>query len=232
MPRAATARAPDVAAPTKSQSQALEALAEQVGQLVESNRHLQDRLQAAEQRASNAEANAGIPPRRVAPVAPNTKMVDSGDLELGGDGDVVTMETERGTNRPYLKDRLIENPDIAGEKMIDAKWAENMRFNEERVIVLVHPEPDSKYPEPCISIWNDGRHQLFPRGMNITVARKFLEVLARAKPVRYDNVEYMDENGIRAVKYPRRVSHRFPFSVIRDDNPRGAAWLARICAEA
>lgn len=216
-------------APTKSQSQAIEALSEQVGALIDSNNRLQEQVRKAEERAAIAEGARAQPRRNVAPVALDAaSLVDSGDLELAGDGDDVVMAEDPVTRKPYLKERMVE---IDNEMVIDAKWAEQMRFNEEKVVVLVHPDNNARHPEPCVSLWNDGRHQLFPRGYPITVARKFLEVLARMKPIGYDNVEYVDEFGVRAIKYPKRVSHKYPFSVVRDDNPRGPAWLQKICNE-
>lgn len=240
MGKAAAQRAPrSTQAPTKRQADALATLTDQVARLTATVTTSQQRIADAEARAEAAERALAVaegistPGSRghVAPVLRRSGMVDSGDMEVGGDGDVVTMATDKVTNRPFLKDRMIESTEVAGEMIVDKEWAANMRFNEEKVVVIVHEEADSKYPEPCISVWNGGRHQLFPRGMEITVARKFLEILARSKPIRYGNVEYVDEAGVRAVKWPRRVSHRYPFTVVRDDNPKGRAWLKKIFLE-
>jgi hypothetical protein len=155
-----------------------------------------------------------------------TGVVESGDAELAGDGDEAIMPP---TGPARIVQRVIETPE---GPFVDQKWADNMQFMEEKVTVIVHQQGESRYPEPAISVWNDGRHQLFPRDVEVTCARKFLEVLARAKVATYGNQEFVNEDGIRAQKYPKRVAHKYPFSVIRDDNPRGRAWLNRIFQEA
>lgn len=222
----------NTAPPNKRQAQGLAALSEQVATIAAGFKLLSDQ-NAELTRALARQQGVSTPGnhiRDVPPLAPRGRsMVDSGDVgPIGGDGDVVTMAEDKN-RKPYLKERMIEAED--GAQIIDKEWAANMRFNEEKVIVIVHEEADAKYPEPCISVWNGGRHQLFPRGVEITCARKFLEVLARSKPVRYGNVEFVNEEGVRDVKWPKRVSHRYPFTVVEDRNPLGRAWLKKIFSE-
>lgn len=176
-----------------------------------------DTIQAlrAELEAAKAE-NARL---RVAPVAPR-KFVDSGDFQIGpGDGDV------------HMDDAGLQMPSVDVEtRPLHKEKAEALRFNEELVTVRVAEtsDPDQGI---CISLWNGGVHQLFIRGQDVTCKRKFLEVLARAKPESFGNVEFLDEAGIRKIKWPKRTGQRYPFAVIRDDNPRGAEWLRKVLME-
>lgn len=226
MPR--TARA-NTMAPNPDQAAALATLEKTVARLsAQADTHLKEaNEQRARADAAERELLAGsTTPGGMAYAAKFTGVIESGDAVLGGDGDDAIMPP---TGPARIVQRVIETPE---GPYVDKKWGDNMQFMEEKVTVIVHQQGESRYPEPAISVWNGGTHQLFPRDHEVTCARKFLEVLARAKVATYGNQEYINEEGIRAQKYPKRVAHKYPFSVIRDDNPRGRAWLARIFQEA
>jgi hypothetical protein len=229
MGKAATARA-NTAPPTPSQAEALQVLSEQVTHLVRRTEVLEQQKDEAVRRAETAEARLGQPSRSLPPVSRTTGIIDSGELEqdLGGQGDAVTMSEDPVTRNPYLVERKVE---IDGAQVVDPKWVEQMHFNEERVTILVHEATDPRHPEPCISLWNSGVHQLIIRGEPQVVKRKFVEILARSRPVGYGNEEYVKEDGTRDVRWPKRIAFKYPFSVIKDDNPRGAAWLRKIVTE-
>jgi hypothetical protein len=178
---------------------------------------------AALQRQINELAAENKALRALAPVSRTSGMVEALDHPVGAAGDV-HMET---TGAPALM-----RPEVEVEtRMPPLALMDELKFMEELIQVEVHPA-NEQYPEPCISVWNDGRHQLFIRGHKQIVKRKFVEVLARSKPITYQNVEYVDEQGNRRVKYPMRTNLRFPFVVLRDANPRGAEWLKKVLAQA
>lgn len=161
--------------------------------------------------------------RSVPPVV-RSATIDTGDFQIGnGDGDVM-MPTTGAPTLVHPSIDTVEGP--AHKEKVDA-----LAFNEEKLVVYV-PESTNPKDGPTISIWVNGRHQLFIRGQNVTCARKFVERLARARPVTYSNVEFVDGEGNRAFKYPKRTSQRYPFSVVSDPNPNGKAWLRKILAEA
>lgn len=151
-----------------------------------------------------------------------TGIVDAGEFDLPpvrdveltttGDAELIKPEIEV-PDGPISKDHLAE-----------------LAFNEEYVEVLVHDTNDAM-AEPIVEIRNNGTLQMFPRGMVVKCRRKYLEGLVRSKPVIYGNVEYVREDGSRAVKYPQKTSLRYGFQVVRDDNPRGRKWLATIMAQ-
>lgn len=170
----------------------------------------------------NAVLDAMPRPSRVAPVA-KSGGVDSGDLDLPrNEGAVEFSPTTLEMIRPEL-----EVPDGP----VSRSQMEELAFNEEYVDVMVH-ESDSPDAEPLVEVFNNGTRQMFPRGHVVTCRRKYLEGLIRSKPVSYANVEFVREDGVRAVKYPKRSSLRYPFQVVRDDNPRGVAWLKKLMAQA
>ena len=166
--------------------------------------------QLSEARSENARL-------RVAPVSLSSG-IDTGDLQIGpGDGDVTMSQAGK-----------MEHPDIQVEtKPLNHEKAAELAFMEELMTVRV---ADTTDPEEgvCISVWNWGRHQLFIRGQDVTCKRKFVEVLARAKPTSYANVEFTESDGSRSIKWPKRTGARYPFQVVRDDNPRGPEWLRRV----
>lgn len=102
-------------------------------------------------------------------------------------------------------------------------------MNEVVVIELAETADENADPLPFVCVGE--QRQLLPRGVRIGVKRKFLEVLARCRPTKYTfyrpdpaNPDYQEKKGKTALLHP--------FSVHKDDNPRGAAWLRAILSEA
>lgn len=106
-----------------------------------------------------------------------------------------------------------------------------LRFNEEKVLVRVlETHQDTAEPVVCMEV--NGSKHFFRRGVDTLCARKFVEGLARAKPVHFDNKSDKDMSGADTVIWPTRSGLRYPFAVIRDDNPHGSAWLDKVLKEA
>jgi hypothetical protein len=106
----------------------------------------------------------------------------------------------------------------------------SLAFMEEPVQVHIH-DTSEKNADPVFDISVNGKKKTFVRGQEYTVKRKFVEGLARAKPVSFGNEEYTKPSGERAVRWPSHRGLRYGFSVVRDDNPRGKAWLKDILAQ-
>lgn len=148
------------------------------------------------------------------------KQVDTREEKIGTKG-IVTISDDN-----QLK---VDEVKVVSEMNWKEK-ADILKFMEEPVTVEVATSTD-KWAEPIVEVWNDGRVQRFPRGEAITVKRKYVEVLARAKTDGFGSQEYTDQDGNRNFRYPKNSSSRYPFRVIRDDNPRGAEWLRQILHE-
>jgi len=108
--------------------------------------------------------------------------------------------------------------------------ADELEFMNELVAVCVHPTSE-KGAEQVIEVFNDGIPQRFIRGKWQTVRRKYVEVLARAKPFGITTPETSDSDGGRTTRIDTHTGLRYPFD-FRDTNPRGAGWLQGILAEA
>lgn len=119
---------------------------------------------------------------------------------------------------------------VVTDRPIDKSKAGMLAFMEEELVVQVHETTDvTDDPVPCVT--NDGVNQFFIRGQEQTVKRKFVEVLARAKKTTYTQQLAKDSAGN---DFYRNVPHtvpRYPFTVMHDPNPRGAAWLKALRAE-
>lgn len=103
-------------------------------------------------------------------------------------------------------------------------------FMHEPVTILINPSNDPDDPK-LVQVGVNGVNQFMPRGTPITVKRKYVEVLARAK--RTDFHQTLDERMGEAMNHLHAMhSLRFPFSVISDPNPNGAPWLIGVLAEA
>lgn len=102
-------------------------------------------------------------------------------------------------------------------------------FMQEPVDIRLMPTTDvNAPPTACVSV--NGVTAWIPRNRTVRVRRAHVEVLARMKESRYTQEEVTPQNpGGRLIE---SVGLVYPFTVIRDANPRGGAWLERILMEA
>ncbi len=159
---------------------------------------------------------------RVARVAPKNA-VDATELPVGQDG-VITMEPSGPAEVAKPDIQVVDGPNAM-------RHAEELAFMEELVDVTVHDSAD-KYESKIVSISVNARTQNFIRGQSITVKRKYLEGLARAKPVSLRSEEFLNSDGDKQFRYPTSTGLRYGFNVDRDDNPRGKEWLKKVLLEA
>lgn len=140
---------------------------------------------------------------------------------------------------------LVDGQDRGGEiveadrSLLDGDYAERLAFMEEPVTIEIVPSggdnPPTHYP-----VWVNGRGGevllggqwvtmvYLPVGQPLTLKRKYVGVLAAAKAdaVKTDVLDRHAEN-------PRNIVHRTTsaacnFTILRDANPRGPAWLAEL----
>jgi hypothetical protein len=114
-------------------------------------------------------------------------------------------------------------PGVKGKGGLSAH-AQELIFNEEVVEVMVHESTDDNAENPIFTACN-GVSQYFYRGVPQQVKRKFVAILASVKEHNVTTPEYTAADGSRATGIKRTSSLKYPFSIISDPNPRGAAWL-------
>ena len=119
----------------------------------------------------------------------------------------------------------------AVERPINKDWADTMAFNEELIKVMVHETTDPN-ATPIPDVYVNGIGQRFIRGQKQDVKRKFVELLARSRKTTYSQEKVRDDNGNESYRNVPHTALAYPFSVLEDQNPRGADWLTAILAEA
>ena len=111
---------------------------------------------------------------------------------------------------------------------VTMKDAELEAFMNEPVMVTVMSSGKDN-EAPFVHVAVNGVTQMFLRDTPIVVKRKYVERLARAKETGYD--QDLDERKGEGMNVLKQVkSLRYPFTVNRDDNPRGSAWLRAVLA--
>lgn len=117
-------------------------------------------------------------------------------------------------------------------KRIDPEWAANMAFAHELITIRVDESTDEN-AEQKVEVWNNSDLMVFPRGVEVTCERRFVESLMRAKPTKYSQAAVLDEFGkVGAYKEIPHRALRYHFAVVRDDSPHGQAWLKSTLAQA
>lgn len=162
---------------------------------------------------------------RTQPVRSTRQFLESAEQQVGQDRPRNMKST--GPARKSLEPAHIETVD----NPVSKEFLDALAFNEEEIVVMVHDTTNPNDP-PIVEVWNDGKAQRFIRGQEQAVKRKYVEVLARSKRTSYSQQKYKDDNGIEAYRNVPHTVNQYPFSVIRDSNPRGAAWLKGILAQA
>ena len=102
-------------------------------------------------------------------------------------------------------------------------------FMNEMVTVHVHATTDENQPNHVIVNCN-GTNQPIIRGVPTKVRRKYVEILARMKETRYQQVT-RNPAAPDQIDMIARHGLSYPFDLIEDANPRGRAWLQNVLAE-
>lgn len=177
-------------------------------------------------------AAAGAAATSSAPVAPSILVkehnadIDTGDIDLGIHDKSVDLGIELSLEQ--IRDQLnagashVDSPEFKG-------FAETLAFMEERVLVRVATSTEP-HAEKIVEVYNNGVPQFFVRGQWVIARRKYVEILARAKPFSVTTPEAMDARGNRTNRIETHNGQRYPFEM-KDTNPLGAAWLNAIFME-
>jgi hypothetical protein len=105
-----------------------------------------------------------------------------------------------------------------------------MMFMEELVKIRVEPL-NEKNPRKMIDLYVNGKAEWVPVGRPWIMRRKYVEVLARSKPMSVQTKHESAEESLNPQnEVIRTTSSQFPFSVL-EDTQRGIEWLNRLMAE-
>ncbi len=136
----------------------------------------------------------------------------AGELDIPVDGDARIVESSVETIRPE-----------------DMK---SLAFNEDVLTILMIESQDENAPRLATPMVNGVLHCVMV-GEPTRIKRKFVEVLARAKQIRYKQVvKQSDMSGQPVNKMVPRVLPRFNFTVLDDPaGKRGIEWLTGVLAD-
>jgi hypothetical protein len=155
------------------------------------------------------------------------KEVSTDDLEIGQSKSV-------NLDLPRESESLIET----GENL-NQGYLESLAFMEEPITIVLQKSSE-KHAANVVDCWVNGRGaEIFdqngkwhvcgwlPVGKPVITRRKYVEVLARAKRDSISTEVVKHENREDNMAH-RTTSMRYPFSVLKDDNPKGYMWLTNI----
>lgn len=112
-----------------------------------------------------------------------------------------------------------------------SKVAADEAFMHEKVKIVIHPTTDANASPYFRGGVGSDQETVF-RNVPTYVYRKTLEVLARMKETRVSQDMTPNNQGEITINSLRgHTGLAYPFAVIEDRNPKGAAWLANILAE-
>lgn len=157
------------------------------------------------------------------PVHRPGKEIHTGDMKTREVPDVVLSNAtiEREPEEIVLVD---------SKQKIDADYAKALDFMEE-VLTIRLERSREKFAPAILDFYVNGKAIWIPVGRPCKVARKYVEVIARAQP--YDvrtNVVKHEEREENRVE--RHTITQHPFSVVHDPSgERGAEWLTRVMLE-
>ena len=143
----------------------------------------------------------------------------------------------RGRSKPLINlqdslDDIRDNEDVIVEaKSIDLAYFDELQFMEEKISIRLEPSSDRYSPRFVDVAVNGNPTEWLEVGKPIQVARKYIEVLARAKSDTFITLapNTNDENPVNMIS--RNTSQKYPFSVIKDPNPRGSQWLTSVLSQ-
>jgi hypothetical protein len=152
-----------------------------------------------------------------------------------------TLRVEQG--KPLPEDLSERQPEIIEVDNIEAQslkeYADRLAFNEEPVTIRIEPSAEENAPD-FHPVWVNGvgAEVMFQGrwvsfgflrvGEVITTKRKYVEVLLRSKRsfVR-TTFDYTPDGDTRNFT-PRTTSQLMAVSIVKDTNPRGAAWATEL----
>ncbi len=121
----------------------------------------------------------------------------------------------------------------------DREYLAELAFNEEPVTIRLEPSSDenaaTSHPFWCngkrAEVFQHGQWQeigYLPTGVELIVKRKIVEIIIRAKRDRIHTKVRNPDSDTPHNEIDRFTSSAHSFSILRDDNPRGPAWVREV----
>lgn len=130
-------------------------------------------------------------------------------------------------------DEVLKRPDLEIEPVAEHEFRDKAKMEEfmrEFVVVRIHASPVAGDENP-VPLSVNGRQIFVWREEDTAIRRMYLEQLMRAKPVQIRTEQQRTSSGDIKNLVHKTTTLRYPFQLVRDDNPRGRSWAARIMQE-
>lgn len=158
------------------------------------------------------------------------RTLDTTDEQVGREV-TLNMPAEGPLSQMVREDQRLENELVTvGADGLDNSYAAQLAFYEEPVEVTVHETTD-EFSDPIVDLYCNGVPQRLIRGQPQVIKRKYVEILARARVQSMKTrVDIQQDNIFNRID--KHTALKYPFSVSRDDNPKGRDWLRATLAAA
>ncbi len=154
-----------------------------------------------------------------------SELAHTADMEVGQQtaGNFILPDLDQ----PIVRESIEIEPVVSSLTKNDF---DEMMFMEELVKIRVEPLQE-KNPRKIIDLYVNGKAEWVPIGRPWIMRRKFVEVLARSKPMSVQTKHESAEESLNPQnEVIRTTSSQFPFSVLQDSE-RGINWLNALMAE-
>lgn len=148
--------------------------------------------------------------------------ISTEDMEIGQAPSII-IPGDSPISREQEEIALLDTP-------LMSDYAKSLAFNEDILTIRLERSSEEFAPQ-IIDVYVNGRAEWLPVGVPVKVARKYVEILARAKPdsVQTNVIERAGEDPENTID--RYTSAKHPFSVLHDPSHLGFEWLTRIMME-
>ena len=140
------------------------------------------------------------------------------------DLDMSEIDTDPADRTPEI---IVADPERASRDYLG-----ELAFMEEPVSIYLYRGQEEFSPD-SIPLWVQGRMVSVPVEQEVTLRRKFVEVLARSQPYKLTTKVFDNSDGGNIAvqnKWMRHQASQYPFTLTRDSD-RGRAWLERVKRE-
>lgn len=155
------------------------------------------------------------------------QIIDTNELDTTSTAETV-LPTRGRIKREKVDSDLISEVEVVSAYAMNDKAA-RLAFMEEVLDVMVHESADPNAEDP-VHVAVNGVNQFFRRGQVQSVKRKYVGVLAQSKQSNINTREVLDRDGNKTTAIGKHTALKYPFSVVRDENPKGASWLKQVLA--
>lgn len=114
---------------------------------------------------------------------------------------------------------------------LNRDYVEALKFNEDVLDIILEPSSEENAPT-VIDVTVNGETKYIPVGQQVSLKRKFVEVLMRSKPIAVSTQH--EDIGAKVVnnRIIRNARAKYPMSIINDPaQGKGVEWMRRIRAE-